>query len=233
MKATRITPIHHSILKHKSVEYDCRLELVLEAAIELATSSKHRESLSEIVATLKNAQNPPAVESKQLEASETMPDPLCSHLPPSKRRASAIAPATAVASPASQIWQAYSESMKQLWNTEPPRNAKVNAQCKMLHEAVGLNTALALARYYPTRCKKFYVQRGFPIGLLLTDYPSLLIEMANNTKLTDRIVHKLVENEEAQESSKRLELEPLDPFSLDDERLALEAPKTLMLRGES
>jgi hypothetical protein len=232
MKATRITPIHHSILKHKSVEYDCRLELVLEAVIELATSSKHRESLAEIVATLKNTQNAPAIESKQLEASETMPDPLCTSQTPSKRRTSGSVPAKAVTTPASQIWQAYSQSMKTLWNMEPPRNAKVNAQCKMLHEAVGLDTALALARYYPTRCKKFYVQKGFPIGLLLTDYPSLLIEMANNTKITDRILNKLVENEEAQEASKRLTLEPLDPFSIDDEQLALEASKTLMLRGE-
>jgi hypothetical protein len=233
MKTTKITDVSHYFWKRKAAEYQCKFETILEAALEIAARSEHQYLLRQIVATLKNAQNSLAVESKQLEASETMLDPLCSPQTPPKRRTSVSVPADAVTTPASQIWRAYSESMKTLWNTEPPRNAKVNAQCKMLHEAVGLNTALALARYYPTRCKKFYVQQGFPIGLLLTDYPSLLLEMANNTKLTDRIVHKLVENEEAQEASKRLAVEPLDPFSIDDEQLALAAPKTLMLRGES
>jgi hypothetical protein len=144
MKATRITPIHHSILKHKSVEYECRLELVLEAAIELATSSKNRESLSQIVATLKNNAKIASSESKGSDPSEAMQSTALETQAATSQQTALSAPAHAVAPSGSQVWAAYSASMASNWNNPPPRNAKTNAQIKKLIEFVGIDNVRSL-----------------------------------------------------------------------------------------
>jgi hypothetical protein len=204
------------------------LELVLEAAIELATCSKNREHLSQIVATLKNNAKIALSESKEPDPSEAINAPLFVAQGSTSRQTALSVPAEAVTPPSSQVWKVYSDSMATNWSNPPPRNAKVNAQAKKLVDLVGLDNALILASYYPTRRKPFYIRKGHDFGMLLTDYHSLLLEIRTNTKLTDSLVKKISEREDSEESEKRSKFEPLDPFDLSPpEELETTIPKLL------
>lgn len=92
--------------------------------------------------------------------------------------------ATPEKTPGSRVWEAYSEGMRRRWRIDPPRNAKTGAQCKQLVELVGIDNAMALAKAYPQRLDKWYVEKGHPIGLLLTDYPKILRDLALGFKVT-------------------------------------------------
>ena len=95
------------------------------------------------------------------------------------------------ASVGSQVWQAYSQAMQQKWNYAPPRNAKVSSQAKQLVELVGADNALALARYFPTRADRWYVEKGHAFGILLTDYPKLLRDVSLGFKVTPELAKNL------------------------------------------
>jgi hypothetical protein len=133
------------------------------------------------------------------------------------------------------VWGAFVESMQRGFNTTPPRNAKTNSQCKALIAAVGFESAKKLAAYYPTRRKPYYVQRGFPFGLLLTDYNALLLEISGGQKLTSGVI-KAIENREIAENACASPQLALDVFSMEPEEFqaycekmnALEETKQLM-----
>ena len=93
--------------------------------------------------------------------------------------------------PGSLVWKEYSEGMKRRWRTSPPRNAKTASICKQLVEAVGIDNAMALARAYPERVDKWYVEKGHPIGLLLSDYPKLLRDLSLGFKITKSMAESL------------------------------------------
>jgi len=50
---------------------------------------------------------------------------------------------------------------------------------------------MTLARAYPERVDKWYVEKGHPIGLLLTDYPKLLRDLALGFKVTREMATSL------------------------------------------
>jgi len=93
--------------------------------------------------------------------------------------------------PGSAVWNAYSDGMRRRWRIDPPRNAKTASQCKQLVELVGIDNAMTLARAYPERVDKWYVEKGHPIGLLLTDYPKLLRDLALGFKVTREMATSL------------------------------------------
>jgi hypothetical protein len=133
------------------------------------------------------------------------------------------------------VWEAFVDSMQRGFNTTPPRNAKTKSQCKALIAAVGFESAKKLAAYYPTRRKPYYVQRGFPFGLLLTDYNALLLEISGGQKLTSGVI-KAIENQEIAENACASPQLALDVFSMEPEEFhaycekmnALEETKQLM-----
>jgi hypothetical protein len=92
--------------------------------------------------------------------------------------------------------------MEQCWNLTPPRSAKASSQAAKLVELVGLETALKLAAYYPTRRSDYYVRTGHPFGTLLTDYMAMLREVNAGIKLTKGVVKEIVSKEESENACK-------------------------------
>jgi hypothetical protein len=107
-------------------------------------------------------------------------------------------PSVAASTPGSQVWSAYVQAMEQCWNLTPPRSAKASSQAAKLVELVGLETALKLAAYYPTRRSDYYVRTGHPFGILLTDYMAMLREVNAGIKLTKGVVKEIVSKEESE-----------------------------------
>jgi hypothetical protein len=124
--------------------------------------------------------------------------------------------------PGSQVWEAYSEAMQKGWNFTPPRSAKTAAQAKQLVELVGLENAMKIAAYYPTRRKDFYVKTGHPFGLLLEDHMALLREINAGIKLTKDVVKDIVSREETETTVQRMAIEKeTNPFRMSDEEFAI------------
>lgn len=98
----------------------------------------------------------------------------------------------------SQVWEAYRQAMVDNWQLDPPRSAQTSAQAKKLAEMVGKETAIKLAAYFPTRRSEWYVKKGHPFGLLLTDHMALLREVSAGLKLTGSVVNHIVRKEEAE-----------------------------------
>jgi hypothetical protein len=111
--------------------------------------------------------------------------------------------------------------MEQCWNLTPPRSAKAYSQAAKLVELVGLETALKLAAYYPTRRSDYYVRTGHPFGTLLTDYMAMLREVNAGIKLTKGVVKEIVQREETENYCKYDELrKETNPLLMNDEEFA-------------
>jgi hypothetical protein len=106
----------------------------------------------------------------------------------------------------SEVWNAYRASMLKTWNMDPPRSAKTASQATQLVSLVGLEKAKELATYFPTRRSNFYVGKGHPFGLLLTDHMALLRELSAGMKMTKEVVDEIVgqENLETHEQLRKL-----------------------------
>jgi len=104
--------------------------------------------------------------------------------------------------PGTQVWNAYCRAMQECWKLTPPRSAKTSSQAVQLVELVGLETALKLAAYYPTRRAEFYVKTGHPFGTLLTNYMEMLREINAGIKLTKGVVREIVSKEESENACK-------------------------------
>jgi hypothetical protein len=148
-----------------------------------------------------------------------------------KPLALAVASAPRVQTPGCRVWEAYVAAMEQHWNTTPPRNAKTSAQAKRLAELLGVEQAIALAAYYPTRRSDYYVQAGHPFGILVQerDYAALLREMSLGLKLTKETVREIVRREEGEEYDRKcaIGLKQENPFELTEAELEQEASRRL------
>jgi hypothetical protein len=123
--------------------------------------------------------------------------------------------------PGSQVWEAYVAAMQQGWNCTPPRSAKTAAQAKQLVDLVGLELALKIAAYYPTRRSQFYVQRGHPFGLIISDHMSLLREVSAGVKLTKGVVNEMVQREETENACMYEQFrKETNPLLMNDEEFA-------------
>jgi hypothetical protein len=123
--------------------------------------------------------------------------------------------------PGSQVWDAYAEAMQAGWNFTPPRSAKTAAQAKQLVELVGLENAMKIAAYYPTRRSDFYVKTGHPFGILLNDHMALLREINAGIKLTKDVVKDIVRREETETTVQRTAIEKeTNPCLMSDEEWA-------------
>lgn len=107
-----------------------------------------------------------------------------------------------------EVWSAYRESMLKTWNMDPPRSAKTSSQATQLVGLVGLEKAKELASYYPTRRSQWYVTKGHPFGLLLSDHMALLRELSAGMKLTKEVVDEIVGQENLQTHEQLREMKP-------------------------
>jgi hypothetical protein len=137
--------------------------------------------------------------------------------PPSKKRSKVVKDGT----PGTQVWEAYTQAMQEAWNLTPPRSAKSASQATKLVELVGIETALKLAAYYPTRRSDFYVRTGHPFGTLLTDYMAMLREVNAGIKLTKGVVKEIVSKEETENYCKFDQFrKETNPLLMNDEEYA-------------
>jgi hypothetical protein len=131
----------------------------------------------------------------------------------------------------SQVWAAYVAAMQEHWRMDPPRSARTAAQAKQLAELLGVERATKLAAYFPTRRSNWYVQKGHPFGLLLTDHMALLRELENGIKFTPQVVKRIVDKEETETTCKVMELMPEENVLCmsDEEFAAWQAKKQAFL----
>lgn len=82
-----------------------------------------------------------------------------------------------------ETWEAYREAYKKRYFEDPVRNAAVNSKIAQLVNRLG-DEAPAVAKFYLTHNKQFYVQNLHPIGMLLSEAESLRTQWATGRKVT-------------------------------------------------
>jgi hypothetical protein len=126
---------------------------------------------------------------------------------------------TAKKTPGTEVWDRYANKMLASWKMQVPRSAKNAALAKRLVEEVGFDNAIALAEYYPTVPKQYYVARGHPFALLLTDAQALLRDVQTGLRITPEIAKNLESEANSREWNKLVDSGCIaeDPFGLGDE----------------
>jgi hypothetical protein len=119
----------------------------------------------------------------------------------------------------SRVWAAYVAAMEASWRITPPRSAQTAAQAKKLAEMVGAERACQLAAYYPTRRSQYYLSKGHPFGLILSDHMALLRECESGIKFTPQVVKRIVDKEETETSCQVMQMvEETNPLYMDEEQ---------------
>lgn len=99
--------------------------------------------------------------------------------------------------PGSQVYEAYAEAFENRYNTQPIRNAKVNAICSQIAQQVGLQEAKAIMHFYLQQNVAWYVQKGHAIEYALKDLQALRTNMLNNKSMSSREAQQ-VDKQQAQ-----------------------------------
>lgn len=81
-------------------------------------------------------------------------------------------------------WAAYAASYSDRYGTEPSRNATVNGQLAAFVKRIGAEEAPDVAAFYVKHDDAFYVRKGHPVGLLLSDAEKLRTEWFTGKKIT-------------------------------------------------
>ena len=86
----------------------------------------------------------------------------------------------------SDAWDAYRCAYQDRYGVEPLRNQKTNAILCKLVDASGSTLAPALAAFYVTHNKSFYVQQRHPVEFLLKDVQSIHTDMMLGEQMTNQ-----------------------------------------------
>lgn len=84
----------------------------------------------------------------------------------------------------SKIWDEYAEAYEGRYGTPPVRNAAVNSKCTQLAKRLG-EDAPAVARFFVSHNRQFYVLKSHPIGMLLADAEGLHTEWVKGKQTTN------------------------------------------------
>lgn len=88
---------------------------------------------------------------------------------------------------AREAWERYAGIYKRMYNTDPPRNPKVNGQMAYLVQRVGRD-APALLEFYLGHTDPRYKRNTHQLGLALADAESLLVQMKSGRIVTQHDV---------------------------------------------
>jgi hypothetical protein len=86
--------------------------------------------------------------------------------------------------PGTTVWAAYKSAYVERYGIEPLRSAKVNSQCLVLAQQVGVDEACILIAYFLQRNDAFYVNAAHPIGLCLQQAQKLITELKTGEAMT-------------------------------------------------
>jgi hypothetical protein len=86
--------------------------------------------------------------------------------------------------PGTTVWAAYKSAYVERYGIEPLRSAKVNSQCLVLAQQVGVDEACILIAYFLQRNDAFYVNAAHPIGLCLQQAQKLITELKRGESMT-------------------------------------------------
>jgi hypothetical protein len=139
-----------------------------------------------------------------------------------------------------RVFEAYRDSMLAMWSTPVQSTGFVLRQCKNLIERVGLDAALQIAAYYPSRKTDWYVKKGHSPEFMVSDHSTLLREISTQVRLTPGVVKHITEQQTSEEQARLTGLGAyVDPFAIDEEepapvdgaRFLREAPTQKLLEG--
>jgi hypothetical protein len=120
-----------------------------------------------------------------------------SGLPP----AEAVVPADLALN--AEIWKAYSDAYEIRYRTKPVRNAKVNGQIAQFAKRLG-SEAPAVARFYVSLAKSYYVTKVHDFGLCLGDAEALRTQWATGRTVTQREANQADDTQAVANQLKRI-----------------------------
>lgn len=120
------------------------------------------------------AREPEAVEPKQIAL---LSDADKRPAPPRQKRASDSEGKT------TPVWLAYARAYQKRYGVEPVRNAKVSGQLAQMVAQIGVEKSMAVASYFPSHNKAYYVQRYHSVGVMVADAQGLLTEIETGRKV--------------------------------------------------
>lgn len=89
------------------------------------------------------------------------------------------------------IWNAYAEAYFERYQTEPVRNAKVNAQVIELYKRLGAEEARAVAAYYVTINDAYLIRCCHDLGSLLAKAESYRTQWATGRQMNGRTARQI------------------------------------------
>jgi len=110
-----------------------------------------------------------------------------------------------------EVFTAYAKTCLALWGFEPPRDARGTRNAKDLIAKVGYETALEMAQLYPSIKKAYYIERGHPFSLMLSDSNAILRQLRSGVTMTSHLKNKIVEQDESRQFEKQFG-KAADPF---------------------
>lgn len=120
-----------------------------------------------------------------------------------------------------RVFEAYRDSMLAHWSTSVQPTPFVLAQCKNLIARVGLESALQIAAYYPSRNSDWYVKKGHSPEFMVSDHSTLLREISIQVRLTPGVVKHITDQQSAEENARLNSLGAyVDPFAIEEEASA-------------
>lgn len=107
-----------------------------------------------------------------------------------------------------EIWDAYSQSFFNRYQTEPIRNAAVNSKISQLAKRLGPD-AVDVVKFFLNHNDSFYLKQVHAIGLCLKDAESLHTQWKRNRPITKADVQAFEKNSEFESQWERLSKEEL------------------------
>lgn len=102
------------------------------------------------------------------------------------------------------IWEAYAQAFKARHRVTPVRNGQISAQLCRFADLVGAHDAPAIAAYYVSLNKKFYVENDHPVWCLMRDYQSIRKQWLTGRSTTATYAHNLDQRQETVNMTERL-----------------------------
>lgn len=82
------------------------------------------------------------------------------------------------------VWNAYAAAYKKRYDEPPTRNARINSQLALFVKRVPADEAPEIAAFYVGHGKAYYVEKGHPIGAMLSDAEWLRTQWKRGRRVT-------------------------------------------------